>query len=81
MRDVLESRQEHKANTAELRARVDDLEAERADLRDRLEAREDRIEDLEEQLRERSRVEEKIEGLPDQGPRGRNLSGTPSAAY
>jgi len=35
------------------------------DLADRVDAREDRIETLEEQLRERSRVEEKIEDLPD----------------
>lgn len=35
------------------------------DLRERLEAREKRIEELEAQLTERSRVEEKIEDLPD----------------
>ena len=34
-------------------------------LHDRVDAREDRIATLEEQLRERSRVEEKIEALPD----------------
>jgi hypothetical protein len=38
--DVLESRSEHEANTAELRASVDDLEAEGADTRHRLEAHE-----------------------------------------
>jgi predicted RNase H-like nuclease (RuvC/YqgF family) len=35
------------------------------DLRERLESREKRIEELETQLTERSRVEEKIEDLPD----------------
>jgi chromosome segregation protein len=47
VRDVLESHTEHEANTGELQARVDALEAERDDLQERLDARESRVDDLE----------------------------------
>lgn len=49
----------------DLRTDVGDLRTECENLRTRLESREARIDELEEQLTERSRVEEKIEALPD----------------
>lgn len=52
------SRSEHIRNVLRTHENTDAL-------RERLEAREARIDQLEQQLRERSRVEEKIEDLPD----------------
>jgi archaellum component FlaC len=49
----------------DLRTEYETLDDEYEDLKQRYEAREARIDQLEEQLRERSRVEEKIEDLPD----------------
>ena len=49
----------------ELRTEYEALADECEDLRTRCETRENRIDELERQLTERSRVEEKIEALPD----------------
>lgn len=65
LRRLLDERDELREEYEELRTEYEDLKTQYEDLRTRYEAREDRIEKLEEQLRERSRVEDKIEDLPD----------------
>jgi peptidoglycan hydrolase CwlO-like protein len=52
-------------NLVQAYERVDDLEAEVEELRERLDSRADRIDQLEEQLARRSQVEEKVDILAE----------------
>ena len=52
-------------NLVQAYERVDDLEAEVEELRERLDSRADRIDQLEEQLARRSQVEEKVDVLAE----------------
>jgi len=72
VRQIFDEYEDLHREYATLEGKYEDLHAryeargERIDqLHDRVDAREERVETLEEQLRERSRVEEKIEDLPD----------------